>query len=216
MMEERTARFLEYISPAGDRELEELEKKARSEGIPLVRPQTRSLLGALLHMNKPSSILEIGTAVGYSALFMGRNTPPDTHIITIEKYEKRIPEARANFERLDREKKIELIEGDALQVLDELAGSGRSFDLIFMDAAKGQYLRFFDPVMELLSPGGVLLSDNVLREGDILESRYALTRRDRTIHTRMRDYLRILMSDERLVTSILPIEDGVALSVRRQ
>ena len=107
---------------------------------------------------------------------------------------------------------IELLEGDAAQVLKTLT---EPYDFIFMDAAKGQYIHFLKDVMRLLEPGGVLVSDNVLQEGDIIESRFAVTRRNRTIHKRMRDYLYELTHMEELTTSVLPVGDGVTVSVRR-
>ena len=128
----------------------------------------------------------MGTAVGYSALLMSEYMPEDCHITTIEKYEKRIPIAKENFRKAGREDKITLLEGDAADILKQL---DTPFDLVFMDAAKGQYPHFLPEAVRLLAPGGLLVSDNVLQEGDIIESRYAVTRRDRTIHARMRDYL---------------------------
>ena len=165
----------------------------------------------LLKMNKPKQILEVGTAIGFSALLMKEFMPADGQITTIEKYEKRIPVARANFEA-HGDGRIMLLEGDAMEILAGLTGS---YDMIFMDAAKGQYIHFMPDVLRLLAPGGVLLSDNVLQDGDIIQSRYAVARRNRTIHTRMREYLYELKNNEALVTSIIPLGDGIALSVKK-
>ena len=162
-------------------------------------------------MKQPKQILEVGTAVGYSALLMAENMPADCHITTIEKYEKRIPIARENFQRAGMEERITLLEGDAAEVLKGLEGP---YDFVFMDAAKGQYIHFLEEVLRLLPIGGVLVSDNVLQDGDILESRFAVERRNRTIHSRMREYLYVLKHHEQLTTSIIPIGDGVTLSVR--
>jgi len=166
----------------------------------------------LLVMNKPKRILEVGTAIGFSALFMREFMPKDGHITTIEKYEKRIPLAKENFKRFDTDERITLIEGDAADVLKRLEGP---FDFVFMDAAKGQYIHFLPEVLRLLETGGVLLSDNVLQDGDIIQSRFAVTRRDRTIHKRMREYLYTLKNHEQLETAILTLGDGVALSVKK-
>ena len=163
-------------------------------------------------MRKPTSILEVGCAIGFSALLMSEYGPKDCHITTIEKYEKRIPVARENFRRAGKEEQITLLEGDAAEILGELAGP---YDMIFMDAAKGQYIHFLPDVMRLLSPGGILLSDNVLQDGDILESRFAVTRRNRTIHSRMREYLYALKHHPELETVILPVADGVTVSVKK-
>ena len=135
--------------------------------------------------------------------------PENGHITTIEKYEKRIPIARENFRRAGKENCITLLEGDALELMKELSGP---YDLIFMDAAKGQYINYMPEAIRLLSEEGVLVSDNVLQDGDIIESRFAVERRNRTIHSRMREYLYELKHDERLETAIIPLGDGVAIS----
>ena len=196
--------------------LEELEQFALDTDVPIIRKEMQSFLKTLLVMNKPRQILEVGTAIGFSALLMSEYMPEDGHITTIEKYEKRIPLAKENFEKNGKTDRITLLEGDATEILASMAGKGeRQFDLIFMDAAKGQYIHFMPDVLRLLKNGGVLLSDNVLQDGDVIESRYAVTRRNRTIHTRMRDYLYELKNNEQLQTSIIPLGDGIALSVKK-
>lgn len=207
-------RFISYINSleSGDSDfILELAKEAESTFVPVIRKETASLLKTLIRIKKPKKILEVGTAIGYSAIIMSEYMPADCTITTIEKYKKRIPIARENFKKAGREDVILLIEGDAGEILKELEGP---FDFIFMDAAKGQYGNFFPEIMRLLEPGGILVSDNVLQDGDIIESRYAVTRRNRTIHTRMREYLYELKHNERLQTSIITIGDGVALSVK--
>ena len=164
-------------------------------------------------MHKPRKVLEIGTAVGFSALLMSAYLPEGGHITTIENYEKRIPIARENFRQAGKEGMISLIQGDALAVMKELT---EAYDLIFMDAAKGQYIHYLSEAVRLLAPGGILVSDNVLQGGDVLESRFAVERRDRTIHSRMREYLYELKHHDQLQTSILPLGDGVALSVKKK
>ncbi len=207
-------RFISYINSleSGDSDLVlELAKEAEDTFVPIIRKETASLLKTLIAMKQPKKILEVGTAIGYSAIIMSEHMPKGCTITTIEKYEKRIPIARHNFKRAGKEDVITLIEGDAQNVLTELTGS---YDFIFMDAAKGQYGSFFPEIMRLLAPGGILVSDNVLQDGDIIESRYAVTRRNRTIHTRMREYLYELKHNKELQTSIVTIGDGVALSVK--
>ena len=154
----------------------------------------------------------MGTAVGYSALLMSRVMPENCHITTIEKYEKRIPIAKENFIRAGEEERITLLEGDAEEILGSLSVP---YDFIFMDAAKGQYLHWLPVMLRLLPKGGVLVSDNVLQDGDIIESRYAVERRNRTIHARMREYLYTLTHMEEFETSIIPIGDGVTISVKK-
>lgn len=207
-------RFTSYINSleSGDSDFVlELAKEAEDTYVPIIRKETASLLKTLIAMKQPKRILEVGTAIGYSAIIMSEHMPQGCTITTIEKYEKRIPIARENFKKAGKEDVITLIEGDAQEVLAQLTGT---FDFIFMDAAKGQYGSFFPDIMRLLAPGGILVSDNVLQDGDIIESRYAVTRRNRTIHTRMREYLYELKHNEALQTSIITIGDGVALSVK--
>lgn len=211
MTTERQTAFIRSLDQGCTPFLNRIEREAKEAGVPIIRPETQRLLRFFLQMRRPLSILEIGSAVGFSALLMSEYGPPDCHITTIENYEKRIVKAKENFRRAGKEEKITLLAGDAAEILPTLT---EPFDMIFMDAAKGQYLSFLPEAMRLLSAGGLLLSDNVWQEGDILESRYAVTRRDRTIHSRMREYLYQITHDARLETVLLPVGDGVAASVR--
>lgn len=209
------ARITDYIhsldSGFGDL-CSQIEDQARRDRVPIVRPETGALLQTLVAARQPENILEIGTAVGYSALLMAQVMPESCVLTTIEKYEKRIPQARENFRRARMENRIVLLEGDAGERLKELRG--RTFELIFMDAAKGQYLGWLPDILNLLAPAGLLVSDNVLQDGDIVQSRFAVERRNRTIHSRMREYLYELKHNRALKTAILPLGDGVALSAR--
>lgn len=210
--DERLNAFIDSLDTGNTPFLNEIEKEAKETNVPIIRTQVQSLLKLLLAMRKPATILEVGCAIGFSALLMSEYGPEDCHITTIEKYEKRIPVARENFRRAGKEERITLLEGDAAEILQKMTGA---YDMIFMDAAKGQYIHFLPDVLRLLAPGGILLSDNVLQDGDILESRFAVTRRNRTIHSRMREYLYELKHHPQLETVILPVGDGVTLSVKR-
>ncbi len=194
--------------------LDEIEKKALEDRVPIIRKETAALLRALIYGIRPMRILEIGTAVGYSALLMCQAMPEGGSIVTIEKYEKRIAEARENFARSGMEDRIALLEGDADELLDTL--EGQSFDLIFMDAAKGQYLGWLSRLIPMMPCGAFLVSDNVLQDGDVVQSRFAIERRNRTIHSRMREYLYELKHCPLLETAILTVGDGVALSTRKR
>lgn len=212
IIDERMAAFIDSLDKGNTPFLDEIERSAREMQVPVIRKPMQSLMKFLLEFSKPKSILEVGTAIGFSALLMSEYAPEDCHITTIEKYEKRIPVAKENFRRAGREGRISLLEGDAALILKTLEGS---YDLIFMDAAKAQYIHFLPDILRLLSSGGLLVSDNVLQDGDIMESRFAVTRRDRTIHARMREYLYELKHHPRLETAVLPVGDGVALSVKK-
>ena len=212
IVDERMTAFINSLDPGNTPLLNEIEREAKKTNVPIIRTEMQSFIKVLLAMKRPMSILEVGCAIGFSALLMSEYAPEGCRITTIEKYEKRIPIARENFKRAGKEESITLLEGDAARLLPDLT---ETYDLIFMDAAKGQYIHFLPDVLRLLNPGGLLISDNVLQDGDIIQSRYAVTRRNRTIHSRMRDYLYELKHHPLLETSILPIGDGVTLSVRR-
>lgn len=211
IVDERIVTFINSMETENSEVLEAIEQEALETYVPIIRKEMQSFLKVLLMIKKPMRILEVGTAVGFSALFMSEYAPKGCEITTIEKYEKRIPLARRNFERAGKENQITLVEGDALSVLKDLAGT---YDFIFMDAAKAQYIYYMPEVLRLLEPGGLLVSDNVLQDGEIIESRFAVERRNRTIHARMREYLYNLKHEESLVTSILPLGDGVAVSTK--
>lgn len=213
VVDERIVTFIHSLETPENMILEEIEQEAIDAHVPIIRKETQSFLKVVLMMKQPSQILEIGTAIGFSAILMSEYMPEDGRITTIEKYEKRIPIARENFRRAGKEGQITLIEGDALEVMGALEGT---YDFIFMDAAKGQYIHYLPDVLRLLSNGGVLMSDNVLQDGDVIESRFAVERRNRTIHSRMREYLYELKHHRQLITSILPLGDGIALSVKRE
>lgn len=211
IIDERMSAFIDSLDRGNTPFLDEIEKYAIETQVPVIRKSMQSLLKFLLALSKPRNILEIGTAIGFSALLMSEYGPEDCRITTIEKYEKRIPVARENFKKSGREDRITLLEGDAAEILKGLEGT---YDLVFMDAAKGQYIHFLPEVLRLLAPGGLLVSDNVLQDGSIIESRFAVPRRDRTIHARMRDYLYELKHLPDLETVILPVGDGVTLTTK--
>ena len=212
IVDERIVTFINSLDTRNSEILETIEKEALASSVPIIRREMQSFLKTLLLIRKPMRILEVGTAVGFSALLMSEYAPEGCRITTIENYEKRIPIARENFRRAGKEEQIALIEGDAAEVLKTLEGP---YDFIFMDAAKGQYIHYLPEVLRLLPEGGVLVSDNVMQDGEVIESRFAVERRNRTIHARMREYLYELKHNDALVTSIIPLGDGAAVSVKR-
>lgn len=212
IVDERMVTYIRSLEVPESSVIEAIEQEALRDRVPIIRKEMQSFLKVLLMIKRPMRILEVGAAVGFSSILMSEYMPEGGHITTIENYDKRIPIARANFKRAGKEEQIDLIEGDALEVMHGLEGP---YDLIFVDAAKGQYIHYLPEVMRLLGTDGVLVSDNVLQEGDIIESRFAVERRNRTIHSRMREYLYELKHHDQLQTSIIPLGDGVALSVKR-
>ena len=211
IVDERYTTYLNSLYPELSPVLKDIQREALESYVPIIRPETVNLLQLLIKMNQPKTILEVGAAVGFSANFMAEAADDDVRITTIENYEPRIPIANANFKRTGRDNQITLLEGDAMEILPTLEGP---FDFIFMDAAKGQYINFWPEIKRLIRDGGVVVTDNVLQDGDIIESRFAITRRNRTIHKRMRDYLYELTHDEDFSTTILPLGDGVSISVK--
>lgn len=216
----RTDIFVDSLDKGNTEFLDNLEKEAIDTDVPIIRKSMQRFLKLMLKMNKPESILEVGTAIGFSAILMAEYSEDICKITTIEKYEKRIPIAKTNFIESGYDDKITLLEGDATDILKELASkvdddNKNKYDMIFMDAAKGQYIHFLPDVLKLLKSGGVLITDNVLQDDTVIQSKFTVTRRDRTIHKRMREYLFELMHNDMLTTDILQIGDGVAVSVMK-
>lgn len=208
---ERIRNFICAMDKGNADYLDKLEIEAIENDVPIIRKDMQSLIKFLLYLTHPSNILEVGTATGFSALLLAEYSDPDTKITTIEKYEKRIPIAKKHFESFDKSNKITLLEGDANDILKTLS---TGYDLIFMDAAKGQYENFLPDVMRLLHKGALLITDNILQDGDVISSRFAVTRRNRTIHERMREYIYDITHRDDLQTVILNTGDGVTLSVK--
>lgn len=211
IVNERITTYINSLEPEKDRHFYEMEQYALDHYVPIIRRETGSFLQSLVAAKRPERILEVGTAIGYSALLMASVMPEGCNLTTIEKYEKRIPKARENFKKAGKDRVITLLEGDADQILPSLTGK---YDFIFMDAAKGQYIHWLPILRSLMPEGGMLISDNVLQDGELIESRYAVVRRNRTIHSRMREYLYTLKHMDELQTSIVPIGDGITISVK--
>ena len=212
IVNERIVSYIHSLERDNSPILEEVAEYAEKMDVLIIRKEVEGFIRVLLEMKKPKKLLELGTAIGYSANLMSEYLDEGGTIVTIENYDKRIPVARENIKKAGKEKIITLIEGDALSILPNLEPS---FDFVFMDAAKAQYINFLPHVMRLLDNQGILLADNVLQEGDIIESRYAVARRDRTIHGRMREFLYEIKHMENLTTAIIPIGDGMSLSIKR-
>ena len=205
--------FLDMLIPKRSEFLEKLREKSALEEsyAPIVQKSTEQMLITLLKIVKPRRILEIGTAVGYSAILMAENLPEESEIITVERYEKHADIAVDNIFKAGYEKKIKVIKGEAAEVL---AWLDEGFDFVFLDAAKGQYIEFLPDILRILNNGGVLLSDNILYKG-MVEDEEKLVRRKITIVKRLRMYLEEIMNNPQLTSSIIPIGDGVAISVKR-
>ena len=212
IVNERIVSYIHSLERSNGEVCDEIEEFAHQTNVPIIRKEMESFLRVLIEIKKPKRILELGTAIGYSAILMANTMSEDCRITTIENYDKRIPIARDNFKRAGVEDKVELLEGDALEILQKI---NEPYDFVFMDAAKAQYLVYLKEIMRLLPVGGILIADNVLQDGELVESRYAVERRNRTIHSRMRESLYEVKNMKELETTIIPIGDGITLSVRK-
>lgn len=206
--------YLDIISPVNSKAIEEIRAEAKRNYIPIIKRDTENFLKFVLKMQNPGSILEIGCAVGYSAAVMLENS--DADIVTVEKMPERVEEAKRNIKYADFESRASILEGDAGEILKSLADKGEKFDFIFMDAAKAQYITWLPVVKKLLKESGMIFSDNCLQEGDLAESSFAIRKRDKTIHKRMREYIYLLLHDETLESWIFSMGDGVLLSRSRR
>ena len=213
---ERFESFLESLPDDLPGYLLDLELENIRANIPIIRKGSQRLIRFMLELKKPVKVLEVGTATGFSSIFMLEFLDKKAEITTIEKMKERIDKAEETFRNLDKNKQITLIKGDAMEILADLVSKNKMFDFIFMDAAKGQYINFFENIKKLLVPGGMLITDNMLQEGRLLDSRYTVVRRDRTIHQRMREYVNVLMTDKNFETILLASGDGMAVSIKKQ
>ena len=212
---ERFESFLESIPDGLPEYLTDFEIEKIKENIPIIRKGSQRIIRFMLEMKKPLNILEVGTATGFSTVFMLEFLNKKAKITTIEKMEERAVKAEKNFNKFDKNKQITLIKGDATDILSELVSKDKTYDFIFMDAAKGQYINFLENIKKLLVSGGILITDNMLQEGRLLDSRYTVVRRDRTIHSRMREYVNALLTDKKFETMLLESGDGMAVSIKK-
>jgi predicted O-methyltransferase YrrM len=191
--------------------LRDLEEYAKEYHVPIVTPQVAQLLIVLGRIVKPERILEVGTAIGYSSILLAGILAPGGRIDTIERKDEMLMKAHENIKRAGLEQTISVIAGEAQEVLECL---DKRYDMIFLDAAKGQYPEFLPECLRMLKSGGLLVSDNVLYKG-MITGEEPVVRRKRTIVNRMRTYLDMLCNNPLLDTSVLTVGDGVALSYKR-
>ena len=214
IVNERIVSYIHSLESQNSEVLTKIEQSAIKDNVPIIRKEMESFLRVMLEISKPLNVLELGCAIGYSAILMSEYLPEGGHITTIENYDKRIVEAKANIEMAGLSSKIKLLEVDSMEVMKDL--ESEKYDFVFMDAAKAQYINFLPEVMRLMKPGAILIADNVLQDGDIIESRYGVIRRNRTIHSRMREYMYEVKHMDELETTIVPIGDGITMSVKKE
>ncbi len=213
LVQPHIAEYVSSLVPDLPDRLSTMESRAKQEEVPIIRKEAQGLLRFLLEWQQPESILEIGTAVGFSASLMAHYTGYRVPIETIEKVPARIAAVHALLaEWEDLRSCITLLEGDAADWCERLSAEGRQYDFIFLDAAKAQYPVYLPHLRKMLGPGGILVTDNVLQEGSLADSKFTVPRRDRTIHMRMREYVDALFGDSDLTSVLLPVGDGMTIS----
>ena len=202
--------YIRDVLPENKGPLREIEIYAAENHIPIVHKEVGVLLQVLTKIAGAKKVLEIGTAIAYSALLFSEAMGEDGHITTIERNKRMIPLAKENIQKAGKTENIRLIEGDATEIIKQLK---EKYDLIFLDGAKGHYKYLLKESIDLLNPGGILISDNILYRGMVATDKLVV-RRQRTIVNRMREYLRYICNHPQLNTSIIPIGDGLAISYK--
>lgn len=211
-MNERFDIYLDSLLPDAEGLFAEMEEEAKRDRVPILRRPSAAFLRSILRAEMPERILEIGTAIGYSALLM-HEVCPQAEITTLELDPQRAERARTYFDRAGAAGHIRLIPGDAAESLKMLEPG---YGFIFSDGPKGQIPAYFPMLDRLLKPGGILLTDNILQENTLLDSRFSVERRDRTIHERLRGFVRDIFQNDQYENSLLPLGDGMLLSVKRK
>ena len=212
---DRISQFIQAFQRDNASFLESIREEAQKEAVPIIRDETAALLRVCLEMKKPNSILELGTAVGYSGLLMLDSLLGNAKLTTVENFPERIIKSKENFAKSPYNDSIRLLEGDGGEILEKLLEGKESFDFVFLDAAKAQYPLWLPKILELLNPEGVLFCDNILQENLLLESRFFVERRQRTNQKRMRELHLILKENPKLENSIIPLGDGVSISIKK-
>lgn len=210
----RVSSFIKSLYRDDEGVLGEIYKKALREGVPVIRTDTREYIKHELLIKKPMRLLEIGTAIGYSSLYMSLFLGSGAKIKTIELDEDRFMQACENIRLLGKESIISPVHGDAFDVIKGLGDN--SYDMIFLDGPKGQYINYLPELIRIIKNEGIIISDNVLQEGEILESHFAVEKRNRTIHDKMREYLYKLTHEHGLQTAVIPVGDGLAVTYVRK
>ena len=191
----------------------ELEKYAQENSVPIVEPETARFISVITQLKQPQKVLEVGCAIGYSAILMAKIMPKDGMFETVEYNSDMVRIATENIKKAELSDKIKVIEADAKEYLGDIAGQ-EIYDMIFLDGPKAHYIYMLDDCIRLLKKGGILISDNVLYKGMIPDDNHVV-RRKITIVKRLRKYIDALMNDERIITSLLPLGDGVTISVKK-
>ena len=210
------AAYLTSFAPVLDDDLLNMQQAAYDEGLPIISNDVVSFLRVMLAVKKPMKVLEVGCCIGFSSLLMARYMERGGEVVTIDRYPMMISRAKQNFADMDRHGQIKLIEGDAADILPHLVDSGREFDMIFLDAGKGQYNRLFPFCIKLLAKNGVFLADDVLQGGTVAWDLEKIEKRQRTTHRNLNEFLQAAMGSAELTSVILPIGDGLLVCIKEQ
>ncbi len=212
IVKDEIVNYINRVQPIQDGPIGDLQKYAYENDVPIIDQETARFLGVLLDLKKPKKILEVGCAIGFSSIFMTQFLSEGGTIKTIDRFDVMIRQAKANFEKFGVDDKIELIEGDAVEVLESL---DETFDVVFLDAGKGQYINMYENCIRVLNSGGLFIIDDIFQNGRIVADIETIEKRQRTIHRRMNELIEKINSDERLNSSLVPIADGVIIAVKK-
>lgn len=216
LIDDRLNKYIDELQPKVNGELGELQAKSYEEGVPIIPNDVVRFISVVLNIKKPKNILEIGCAVGFSSSFMSGFIEDGGSVTTIERYPVMIEKAKANIKNLKLEDKVKIIQGDANQVLKDLVKENKEYDVIFMDAGKGQYINILPDVYKLLKINGILIADDLLQDGTVAYEKHEIEKRQRTIHTRLNSFLYEITHNKGLDTTILTIGDGVAVCYKKE
>lgn len=208
IINENVLKYLRSSQRRFEEDLDRLERWCNKNRIPIIPHETAVFLDFQLGITRPKQILEIGAAVGFSAMLMARHLPSDGKLYTIERYDYMSERAKKNFKDFGYDDRITLIEDDANNVLSKL---DEKFDFIFMDSAKSKYIEFFPYCMELLNDGGILFVDDIFQGGTVLDNISDIPRRNRTIHKKLNEFLELVNNHDSIKSTILPLGDGVIM-----
>lgn len=205
-------KYIKSLIIEEDPTMDAFRRECEKNSIPIIHKEVAQLIRLLIRLTGSTRVLEIGTAVGFSSIFMSKIIDNEKgYITTIDRSKKFIALAKENFVKYSHKTPITLLEGDATEIL---SGLTQEYDIIFMDAAKSKYMEFHEIALKLLRPGGLIIADNVLYQGMIANDALVV-RRQRTIVRKMRQYLEFLHNEPSLETSVLPIGDGLAISLKK-
>ncbi len=201
--------YINSLISEENEKLDEFRKQCEERGLPIIHKEVGQFIKLVINQLNAKNIIEVGTNVGYSSIFMSFSMNNRGKVVTMERSEKFYQEALNNIKSYNLENNIKVHFGDASEILDQIEGT---YDIAFIDAAKSYYKVFFDKCSKKMKSGGIILSDNVLYQG-MIASDELVVRRKKTLVRNLRNYLEYISNDDRYITSVLPLGDGLAVTL---